>query len=79
MQLLARQLVQMLIPLSKPALAAVTLFCIVNHWNSFFDGMILIDTPEKFPLQTYISSLVIWISDMSQSGLSTEQLAGRMS
>ena len=22
--------------------------------NSFFDGMILIDTPEKFPLQTYI-------------------------
>ena len=47
MQLLARQLVQMLIPLSKPALAAVTLFCIVNHWNSFFDGMILIDTPEK--------------------------------
>lgn len=54
MQLLARQLVQMLIPLSKPALAAVTLFCIVNHWNSFFDGMILIDTPEKFPLQTYI-------------------------
>jgi len=44
----------MLIPLSKPALAAVALFCIVNHWNSFFDGMILIDTPEKFPLQTYI-------------------------
>ena len=34
--------------------SVVTLFCIVNHWNSFFDGMILIDTPEKFPLQTYI-------------------------
>lgn len=74
-----RMLVQMLIPLSKPALATVTLFCIVNHWNSFFDGMILIDTPEKLPLQTYIQSLVIRISDMSQSGLSTEQLAERMS
>lgn len=74
-----RMLVQMLIPLSKPALATVTLFCIVNHWNSFFDGMILIDTPEKLPLQTYIQSLVIRISDMSQSGLSAEQLAERMS
>lgn len=74
-----RMLVQMLIPLSKPALATVMLFCIVNHWNSFFDGMILIDTPEKVPLQTYIQSLVIRISDMSQSGLSAEQLAERMS
>lgn len=74
-----RMLLQMLIPLSKPALATVMLFCIVNHWNSFFDGMILIDTPEKVPLQTYIQSLVIRISDMSQSGLSAEQLAERMS
>ena len=72
-------LLKMLIPLSKPALATVSLFCIVNHWNNFFDGMILIDTPEKLPLQTYIQSLVIRISDMSQSGLSAEQLADRMS
>ncbi|MDO4291968.1 MAG: carbohydrate ABC transporter permease [Eubacteriales bacterium] len=72
-------LLQILIPLSKPALATVALFCIVNHWNSFFDGMILINTPEKLPLQTYIQSLVIRISDLSQSGLSAEQLAEKMS
>lgn len=72
-------LVRMYIPLSKPAIATVSLFSIVNHWNSFFDGMLLINTPEKIPLQTYIQSLVIRISDISQSGMTAEQLADRMS
>ena len=72
-------LVQIYIPLAKPAIATVSLFSIVNHWNSFFDGMLLMNTPEKMPLQTYIQSLVIRISDSTQSGLSAEQLADRMS
>ena len=72
-------LVQIYIPLAKPAIATVSIFSIVNHWNSFFDGMLLMNTPEKMPLQTYIQSLVIRISDITQSGLSAEQLADRMS
>lgn len=72
-------LVQIYIPLAKPAIATVSLFSIVNHWNSFFDGMLLMNTPEKMPLQTYIQSLVIRISDITQSGLSAEQLADRIS
>ena len=72
-------LVQIYIPLAKPAIATVSLFSIVNHWNSFFDAMLLMNTPEKMPLQTYIQSLVIRISDITQSGLSAEQLADRMS
>ena len=72
-------LIQIYIPLAKPAIATVSLFSIVNHWNSFFDGMLLMNTPEKMPLQTYIQSLVIRISDITQSGLSAEQLADRMS
>lgn len=65
------------VPLSKPAIATVTLFSIVGHWNNFFDGMLLINTPSKVPLQTYIQSLVINMSDTSK--LSTEQLINMMS
>ena len=50
------------VPLSTPSIATLSLFCIVGHWNDYFNGMILINSPEKIPLQTYIQSLVADIS-----------------
>lgn len=47
------------IPLSKPSLATVALFCIVGHWNSWFDGLILMNQPEHYPLQSYLQTIVI--------------------
>lgn len=67
----------MCIPLAKPTIATITLFSFVGHWNNFFDGMLLINTPSKVPLQTYIQSLSINLSDTSK--MSTEQLINMMS
>lgn len=46
------------LPISKPSLATVGLFTMVNHWNSWFDGMIYIGKPEKYPLQTYLKNVI---------------------
>ena len=55
------------IPLALPALATITLFSFVGHWNSFFDGMIYMETTSKIPLQTYIQQLVMEVDTSSMS------------
>ena len=46
------------LPILKPALATVGLFCIVTHWNDWFSGMIYMNNPDNYPLQTYLQSLL---------------------
>ena len=64
-----RTLVQIYLPVSLPAIATITLFCIVNHWNAWFDGMIYITTPSRVPMQTYLRSILI---DMNVADMSAD-------
>ena len=54
-----RLLWQIYVPLSKPALATILLFITVNHWNSWFDGLILMNRPEHYPLQSYMQTIIV--------------------
>ncbi|MCJ8011544.1 carbohydrate ABC transporter permease [Paenibacillus sp. KQZ6P-2] len=47
------------LPLSMPAIATVTLFTIVGHWNSWFDGLMLVNSPSHYPLATYLQTAII--------------------
>ncbi|MBO7748775.1 carbohydrate ABC transporter permease [Paenibacillus sp. MWE-103] len=47
------------LPLSVPALATLTLFCVVSHWNSWFDGLIYMNDPSHYPLQSFLQTVVI--------------------
>jgi putative aldouronate transport system permease protein len=50
------------VPISVPALAVMTLFSAVGHWNSWFDGMVLMSRTTLYPLQTFLRSVVVMMN-----------------
>jgi putative aldouronate transport system permease protein len=54
-----RILWQIYVPVSTPVIATITLFIMVQHWNSWFDGMIYMRNVNNVPLQTYLRSIIM--------------------
>lgn len=54
-----RVLWSIFLPLSKPSIATISLFILVGHWNSWFDGLIYMNSPANYPLQSYLQTIVI--------------------
>lgn len=54
-----RTMLQLYVPLSMATLATVLLFTMVGHWNSWFDGMLYMKSPETYPLATYLRSVIV--------------------
>lgn len=52
-------LLRIYLPLSLPSLATLTLFSFVGHWNSWFDGLLYMNQAEKYPLQSYLQTIVL--------------------
>ena len=51
------------VPLSKPAIVTITLFCVVARWNGFFWAMVLLNDESKVPLQVYLRKIIAELSD----------------
>lgn len=54
-----RTLWSIYLPLSKPSVATITLFIVVFHWNSWFDGLIYMNSTANYPLQSYLQTIII--------------------
>ena len=54
-----RYFFQVVLPLSKAILAVIALWAAVGHWNSYFNAMIYLRTPERYPLQLVMRNILI--------------------
>ncbi|WP_019420500.1 carbohydrate ABC transporter permease [Paenibacillus sp. OSY-SE] len=59
------------LPVSLPAIATIGLFTVVGHWNSWFDGILYMNSPDNYPLQSYLSTL---ITEINKQAISIEDL-----
>ena len=56
------------LPLSKPALATFALFYAVGHWNKYFEGILYLNNPAKWPIQVVLRQMVIMNETTSMLG-----------
>lgn len=54
-----RILWQVYVPTSTAALATVALYSTVYHWNEWFNGILYLSSPDQYPLQSYLRTIVI--------------------
>ncbi|MFZ2538538.1 MAG: carbohydrate ABC transporter permease [Oscillospiraceae bacterium] len=64
------------LPLSSAIIAILVLYYGVGHWNAYFSAFLYITTPEKFPLQVVLRTILVQNSmQQSMSAVSAETLA----
>jgi len=51
-------LFRIMLPISKPALATISLFYAVANWNEFFAAVMYINEKKKWPLQLFLRSML---------------------
>lgn len=54
-----RFIFSIVLPLSKPIIAVMTLMYAVGHWNAYFDALIFLRNPDLFPLQIILRNILI--------------------
>ncbi|NMA85370.1 MAG: carbohydrate ABC transporter permease [Epulopiscium sp.] len=50
---------KIILPLSKPAIATISLYYAVQRWNSYFWAMLILKDPNKIPLQVWLKKLIV--------------------
>lgn len=71
-------LVRVVLPLLKPSLATIALFSIVGHWNDWFSGMIYMNNPDNYPLQTYMQTLLKSFEELMMKNVDYSELLANM-
>lgn len=50
---------KIMLPLSKPMMATIALYCAVNRWNGYFWSMVLLKDEKKVPLQVLLKKIIV--------------------
>ena len=66
------------LPLCRPSIAVIVLFSIVANWNGWMDGYLYMNTPDHYPLQTYLAAMLMEARTTIDTMITPQQLT-RMS
>ncbi len=65
----ARIFFSIVLPLSKAVLAVISLFYAVGIWNSFFNAILYLNDPSKWPVQVVLQQIVLEGTALNQASI----------
>lgn len=60
---------RIILPLSMPVLATISLFYAVGHWNSYFDAIVYLNDSNLMPLQVVLRNILLNIASESAESM----------
>lgn len=67
---------RIILPCSKPAIATITLYYAVDHWNEFFSAIMYLNKRTQWPLQLFLRSM-LFDSEAAMAGGDSLYLLGQ--
>ena len=64
-------LLKIVLPMSQPVIAAISLFYAVTYWNDYFSAILYSSKEELIPFQIYLRNLIIVNAAANKVGIST--------
>lgn len=59
---------KIVLPLSKPIIATMTLFYMSGYWSNWFNAYLYLDTREKWPVAYYLRQIILGATTTSEVG-----------
>jgi putative aldouronate transport system permease protein len=63
----------MVLAISLPAIATLSLFTMVSHWNAWFDGLLYMTQFKNYPLATFLQTVIVQ-QDFDKMNVNKEDL-----
>ncbi|WP_248928340.1 carbohydrate ABC transporter permease [Paenibacillus hamazuiensis] len=68
-------LFRIVLPISKPTLAAITLFYAVSRWNEWYLAMLFVNDPKMHPMQLFLRNMLQDVTKMRRDDMGSAMLA----
>lgn len=66
---------RIMLPLSKPGIATIGMFTVIDYWNDWFHGMMYMFDDKKYPIQTLLQSMQNSMESLTQASVNAADAA----
>lgn len=67
-------LFKIMVPISKPTIAAISLFYAVDYWNDWWKALLFITDEKKYPMQLFLREMLVDVSRIASSSMASSMV-----